>query len=172
MRAYKGTYPGAEDTLGDFKWPLPNGGPGKWVRMRKRFENEAISIATPADHLADDATPEPWEIELEKPEARGFHVRAARGRLIRHIETWTSEVAENFAVVCLERRGLGSLGGSIDLHGGGSPPADHQEKLKGLPVGSLVDPEAKARPPHPGPLLEGLLRVGSGVGECPGNKGA
>jgi hypothetical protein len=76
------------------------------------------------------------------PEPRAWYRRARRRR-------WQHDGSE-FS----RPTGLGALGGSVNLHGGGPPPADHQEELRDLSVGSFVDPGAKARPPHPGPLLE------------------
>ena len=55
MRAYKWTFEGGRDDLGEFTWPLPtSNAPGAWVRMKGRVKREPVSYATPPGSLAAD----------------------------------------------------------------------------------------------------------------------
>ena len=95
MRAYKWLDIGASDPFEEFSWPLPEGGPGAWVRMSPRFRRVRPTLETPPQYLPVDVAAELWETELEAEE-HGIYLRAKRGRLVRRIDSWTEESASSF----------------------------------------------------------------------------
>lgn len=101
--AYKWFFEGAEDAGSDFVWPAPTNGPGEWVRMRKRLGREPTSAALDVDHLAHQMETELWEVELDDVGSSGYVLLAKRGRLVRKIEAWTPDAADEFATACLDR---------------------------------------------------------------------
>jgi hypothetical protein len=101
-------------THGDFAWPLPTAGPGKWVEVGRGAKRpltagdlctSRVLHAIDADHLLDWANVELYEVEIDEvrgvivgPDKIGFR----RGRLLRRVEGWNDANLRHFAADCAE----------------------------------------------------------------------
>ena len=116
MIAYKFLRADGSSVFTGFHWPLPNGGPGRWVGATVEPCRSGIHACRPSD-LPLWVGRVLYEIELggeivEQP----TKVVAARGRLTRRVEEWDAELRDAYTRMCADR--------AHDLALGNSPPLD------------------------------------------------
>jgi hypothetical protein len=98
---YKFLARGARGSISGFDWPVPvQGAPGAWVEAAAPLVLCARGIHACRGHeLAHWLDDELWLIELAGELHEGVHgVVAARGRLIRKVEDWSSDAPARFAL--------------------------------------------------------------------------
>jgi hypothetical protein len=104
VRAYKFL---AEDGMGVFSrfaWPLPNGGPGRWVEAEAVVQCRSGVHACRVIDLPYWVAPMLYEIELDGAiDRQALKVVALRGRLIRRIDGWNNEARAAYTLMCRER---------------------------------------------------------------------
>jgi hypothetical protein len=106
MKAYKFLATGGVGRFSDFPWPTPDGDlPGEWVESAEPLPDCLTGIhACRLGDLLDWIDDELWEIELDGMILeRESMVVAERGRLLRRIETWNEQTAQDFADACAWR---------------------------------------------------------------------
>jgi hypothetical protein len=96
----------AEDGMGVFSrfaWPLPNGGPGRWVESEVVPCRSGVHACRLID-LPYWVAPMLYEIELDGPiDRQAIKVVAPRGRLIRRIEGWDDKTRDAYTQMCRAR---------------------------------------------------------------------
>jgi hypothetical protein len=90
--------------LSGFSWPQPaNGNPGAWVHAGTDAPR-AVVRAVPVEQLPWWLDDELWEVEIGGALAEdGRAIAAERARLVRRIEAWTAEVANDLISACEQR---------------------------------------------------------------------
>ncbi len=105
MIAHKFLSRGAVGLYSGFRWPTPEGGePGAWVMVTGPLVAGSNGVhACDTGALADWLDDELWLVELDDDQclrADGLLV-ARRGRLLRRLEEWNEQTAEEFARACV-----------------------------------------------------------------------
>jgi hypothetical protein len=115
MNAYKFLRPDGTGIFSDFRWPLPNGGPGPWVDARVDPCKSGIHACRPSD-LPLWVGRVLYEVELagDIVEQRTKLV-ASRGRLLRRVEAWDDELRDTYTRMCADRAHELALGVSPPL---------------------------------------------------------
>jgi hypothetical protein len=142
--AYKFLRRGGTTVFAEFRWPLPDGGPGAWVEAPVVPCRSGIHACRLAD-LPLWVNEMLYEIEIdgnivEEP----TKVVASRARLLRRVEAWDDELRAVYTRMCADR--------ALELARSTSPP--------------LHDWEAVVEPSIPeGPALLGFVaaRIGEEV---------
>ena len=103
MNAYKFLRSDGTSMFTDFRWELPNGGPGPWVDARVDPCRSGVHACLVSD-LPVWIGRTLYEIELEGEvvELRSKLV-ASRGRLLRRIEAWDDEFRDAYTRMCADR---------------------------------------------------------------------
>jgi hypothetical protein len=123
MRAYKFLTADGLGVFSRYAWPLPNGGPGEWVKSAVEPCRAGIHACRPGD-LPYWLAPTLYEIELDgRIEEQTIKVIAPRGRLVRRISAWNSATREAFGRMCLARANE-LVGAEGERLGGWTPPDD------------------------------------------------
>jgi hypothetical protein len=96
---------GGVGTHSGFQWPLPNGKPGKWVKVTGTLEACENGIHAALPHQAMSwFHAECYVIELGgKVIDSGDKLVARKGRLIRRVDEWNDTTARLFTADCAER---------------------------------------------------------------------
>jgi hypothetical protein len=86
-----------------FNWPLPNGGPGRWVEANVEPCRSGIHACRP-EHLPLWAGQVLYEVELDGQivEER-TKVIAGRARLARRIDAWNEALQNRYTRMCADR---------------------------------------------------------------------
>lgn len=94
----------ATGSLSGFRWPQPvNGTPGDWVHAGADAPREVVR-AVRLEQLPWWLDEELWEVELGGALAEdGRAIAAERARLVRRVDAWTPETANELVVVCEQR---------------------------------------------------------------------
>lgn len=95
---------GAVAFLSGFRWPQPRDGqPGAWVRAGTDAPRDVVR-GVPVDQLPWWLDDELWEVELDGSlVSAGRALAGDRARLVRRVDAWTGETAQELVAVC-ERR--------------------------------------------------------------------
>jgi hypothetical protein len=104
VRLYVFLSSGRESFLTGVRWPAPeSGGPAAWVETGADAPDDGVRGYEVGD-LTWWLDEELWELELdgELRPARNS-LLAERGRLLRRVDSWTPEVAEELTEACVER---------------------------------------------------------------------
>jgi hypothetical protein len=103
MKAYKVLRADGGGVFTTFRWPLPAGRPGEWVRSEPKPCRSGIHACRPS-HLPLWIGRSLYEIELdgEIVEQRSKLV-ASRGRLVGRIEAWDDELRDAYTRMCADR---------------------------------------------------------------------
>jgi hypothetical protein len=101
--AYKFLLPDGTGVFTGFRWPLPDGGPGRWVDDSVEPCRSGIH-ACGAEHLPLWAGRALYEIELagevvEEP----MKLVASRGRLLRRVDAWDDRLRDAYTRMCADR---------------------------------------------------------------------
>jgi hypothetical protein len=100
--AYKFLRADGSGVFTGFAWPLPDGGPGKWVDARVEPCRSGIHACRPSD-LPLWAGRDLYEIELDgEIVEQPMKVVASRGRLLRPLEGW-DEARDAYTRMCADR---------------------------------------------------------------------
>jgi hypothetical protein len=114
-----------DDGLGvfsGFAWPLPDGRPGAWVEADVRACRAGVHACRRVD-LPYWLAAALYEIELDGPlDTLAVKVVAARGRLIRRVETWNAATREEYSMMCVARAHE-LVAASSDLAAWAPPPS-------------------------------------------------
>lgn len=134
MVAYKFLRPGAIGPFSGHSWPAPRDhGPGEWVDAPLSAGACRDGVhACERRHLPRWIWEELWEVELGgEVEVRRHKLRAARGRLLRRVDTWSMASARAFARACAEQAAN---------HASAAAPADAQ-----IAAAMAADGDSRAR---------------------------
>lgn len=95
---------GAVAFLSGFRWPRPaDGEPGRWVRAGADAPREAVR-GVALEQLPWWLDDELWQLELEGSLVSvGRAVAADRARLVRRVDAWTPEAANDLVAACEQR---------------------------------------------------------------------
>jgi hypothetical protein len=113
--AYKFLRPDGTSVFAGFHWPLPDGGPGRWVDARVDPCRSGIH----ACHVSDlplwvGRTLYEIELDGEVVEQRSKLV-ASRGRLVRRVQAWDDQLRDAYTRMCADRAHELALGQSPPL---------------------------------------------------------
>jgi hypothetical protein len=101
--AYKFLRSDGTSVFTGYRWELPNGGPGAWVEAPIEPCRSGIHGLRLRD-LPLWTGKTLWEIELDGEVAeQRSKVVASRGRLVRRIDAWESEVRDAYTRMCADR---------------------------------------------------------------------
>lgn len=91
--------------LGGTRWPAPStAGPGAWLDADGPVADGSGVHACTAETLADWIDDELWEVELDGwVDERDGLLHAARGRLLRRVDSWDEAAALAFTLACVVR---------------------------------------------------------------------
>ena len=121
MIAYKFLRRDGTSVFTGFSWPLPNGGPGRWIEANVEPCRSGIHACRP-EHLPLWAGQILYEVELDgEIAADRTKLTAGRGRLIRRIDAWEEEVRDRYTRMCADR--------AHELARGASPPLEQWEAV-------------------------------------------
>ena len=102
-KAYKFLTADGLGVFSGFAWPLPEGRPGDWVEADLDACRSGVHACRGVD-LPYWLAPALYEIELDGPlDTLAVKIVAARGRLIRRVETWNPETRDEFSKMCVAR---------------------------------------------------------------------
>jgi hypothetical protein len=119
--AYKFLRPDGTSVFTGFSWPLPNGGPGRWVEANVDPCRSGIHACRP-EHLPLWAGQVLYELELDGEIVDDrTKVIAGRARLHRRIDAWEEEVRDRYTRMCADR--------AHELARGASPPLEQWEAV-------------------------------------------
>jgi hypothetical protein len=106
---------GAVAFLSGFRWPQPTDRePGPWVRAGADAPGEVVR-GVPVEQLPWWFDDELWELELEgSVVSAGRAVTADRARLVRRVDAWTPEAANELVAACEQRVREAALDGYAD----------------------------------------------------------
>jgi hypothetical protein len=95
---------GAVSFLSGFRWPRPTDGrPGAWVRAGTDAPPDVVR-GVPLEQLPWWLDDELWEVELDGSlVSSGRALGGERARLVRRVDAWTPELAQELVADC-ERR--------------------------------------------------------------------
>ena len=103
MRALKALRTGAIGPFSGFRWPTPSDGPGQWVAASPSPCASGVHACL-RRQLPIWLHDELWEIELGGAVTTlERKVVAARGRLVRRIESWDARALVDYGHACLDR---------------------------------------------------------------------
>lgn len=86
-----------------FRWPLPNGAPGRWVESEAEPCRAGIHACRRFD-LPYWLAPVLYEIEPDGPvDEQPLKVVAPRGRPLRRIDAWNAETRDAYSRMCVAR---------------------------------------------------------------------
>jgi hypothetical protein len=101
--AYKYLRADGRGVFTGFRWPLPNGAPGAWVRSDVDPCRSGIHACRPRD-LPLWVGRSLYEVQLEGDIVEEpMKVVAARGRLLRHIDGWDAPAYDDYTRMCADR---------------------------------------------------------------------
>ena len=103
MNAYKFLRPDGTGVFTGFRWPLPDDGPGRWVRSRLDPCHSGVHGCRP-EHLPLWIGRALYEIELDGEIVDdAMKLVAERGRLMRRIEAWDERAYNEYTRMCADR---------------------------------------------------------------------
>jgi len=103
MRAYKFLRPDGTGVFTGFHWPLPDGGPGGWVRADVDPCRSGVHACRPG-HLPLWIGRALYEIELEGDITDDeMKLAASQGRLLRRIDAWDAQAYDDYTRMCADR---------------------------------------------------------------------
>jgi len=114
VNAYKVLRADGRGVFTAFRWPLPNEGPGQWVRSEPQPCRSGIHACTPAQ-LPLWIGRSLFEIELdgEIVDDAGKLV-AERGRLVRRVDSWDEQAYDAYTRMCADRAHELARGHALD----------------------------------------------------------
>jgi hypothetical protein len=129
-----------DDGLGVFSrftWPRPEGSPGDWVESEVEPCRAGIHACRAGD-LPYWLAPTLYEIELAGAvDEYALKVVAARGRLLRRVAAWNTDVQAEYAEMCLARaRELAAR--APHLPAAWAPPAMHASAAASANLGFVA----------------------------------
>jgi hypothetical protein len=114
VRAYKFLRPDGSAVFTGFRWPLPAGGPGEWVRARLEPCRSGIHACGPR-HLPLWIGRSLYEIELDGEIVDdAMKLVASEGRLLRRIDAWDTEAYDDYTRMCADRAHELARGAGLD----------------------------------------------------------
>ena len=121
MIAYKFLRRNGTSVFAEFRWPVPNGGPGAWVEAPVVPCRSGIHACRLAD-MPFWVNEMLYEVELdgeivEEP----TKVVASHARLLRRVEAWDDELRASYTRMCADR--------ALELARSASPPLDDWEAV-------------------------------------------
>jgi len=104
MRAYACLRAGGIAPFTEVRYPQPDGDRlGDWLEIDRVGSRGGIGACT-AGHLPYWLLDELWEVELEGDVQQiGHKLTARRGRLVRRVDSWDTEMARTFSLACAYR---------------------------------------------------------------------
>ena len=103
MKAYKFLHADGTSLFAGLRWPLPEGGPGRWVTAPARPCRSGVHACRSAD-LPLWLGRSMYEIELEGDILeQPTKIIASRGRLVRKIQTWDEDAQSEYVQMCADR---------------------------------------------------------------------
>jgi hypothetical protein len=112
--AYKFLRPDGRGVFSGFAWPLPDGGPGRWVEARVDPCGTGIHACRRRD-LPLWAGGALYEIELEgEIVEEPTKVVAPRGRLLRRVAGWDDALRDEYTRMCADRAHALARGAGLD----------------------------------------------------------
>lgn len=103
MIAYKFLRRDGASVYAQFRWPLPDGGPGAWVEAQVTLCRSGIHACRPPDlpFWVNDVL---YEIELDGDIVEeATKVIAPRARLLRRLDAWNAELRASYTRMCADR---------------------------------------------------------------------
>jgi hypothetical protein len=101
--AYKFLRPDGTSVFTGFRWPLPDGGSGKWVEAGPDPCRSGVHACRPS-HLPLWMGRALYEVELDGEILdEGTKLVAARGRLLRRVEAWDDAARDAYTRMCADR---------------------------------------------------------------------
>jgi hypothetical protein len=103
VKAYKFLRPDGTGVFTGFRWPLPNGALGDWVRADLEPCRSGIHACKP-QHLPLWIGRALYEVELDGEIADdAMKVVASRGRLVRRVDGWDEQAYADYTRMCADR---------------------------------------------------------------------